>query len=83
MKLITLRNNAQIWRWYVGVTVIVLIQKTVTNSPSLFPFEKCRNTLSSTMDINNRKPEVRETVGITEKQNNGQNCATVSHHSFF
>ena len=35
------------------------------------------------MDINNSKPEVRETVGITEKQNNGQNCATVSHHSFF
>lgn len=83
MGLITLRNNVQIWGWCVGVMVIVLIQKTLTNRPSLFPFEKCRGTLSSTMYVNNRKPEVRETVGTTEKQNNGQNCATVSHHSLF
>ena len=83
MGLITLRNNVQIWGGGVGVMVIALIQKTLTNRPSLFPFEKCRGTLSSTIYVNNRKPEVRETVGTTEKQNNGQNCATVSHHSLF
>lgn len=35
------------------------------------------------MDINNRKPEVFERADITENQNNGQNCAPVSHRSLF